>query len=511
MIYQKAKITVEKGNVTGEAGKNLFGSFVEHLGRCVYNGIYEPDHPLADEFGFRKDVMALVRELNIPVIRYPGGNFVSNYRWEDGIGPVEQRPKRLDLAWRSTETNAVGVNEFSSWCKRVGAEPVMTINLGTRGIDSALDLLEYCNHPAGTYLSDLRISHGYREPHNIRYWCLGNEMDGDWQVGHKTAYEYGRLACETARAMRQVDPNLQLLSCGSSHTMMDTFPDWEVETLSQTYDYVDYISLHQYFENTNGSTKDFLAQSMETDRFIRTVIAVCDYVKAKKRGKKDIMLSFDEWNVWYHSKNHDDDTMKNDPWNSIPHLLEDVYTFEDSLLVGCMLLTFLKHADRLKMACMAQLCNVIAPIMTENGGGVCRQTTFYPFLHVSRYGRGKVLNAFVDCPKYDSENFSAVPYLETALVEDEQTGDVTLFAVNRSTDEPFVIDIRMLGFDGYRVKEHIVMHSPDLQAVNTPKTLDTVKPVSLGVNSAVSDGDRFEIRVDKASWNVIRFCRDTAE
>ena len=511
MINQKAKVTVEKGNVIGEVEKNLFGSFVEHLGRCVYNGIYEPDHPLADEYGFRKDVIELVRELGVPVIRYPGGNFVSSYRWEDGVGPMEQRPRRLDLAWRSTETNAVGVNEFSRWCRRAGAEPMLAINLGTRGIESALDLLEYCNHPSGTYMSDMRIKHGYKEPHHIKYWCLGNEMDGDWQVGHKTSYEYGRLACETARAMRMVDPDLKLVSCGSSHTMMDTFPDWEHETLTQTYDVVDYISLHQYFENNGSCTEDFLAQSLETDRFIKTVIAVCDFVKAKKRGRKDIMLSFDEWNLWYHTKNHDDDTMKNDPWNAVPRLLEDVYTFEDALLVGCMLITFLKHADRLKMACMAQLCNVIAPIMTEMRGGICRQTTFYPFLHVSRYGRGKVLNAFVDSPKYDSAVFSDVPYLEIAAVEDGESGDVNVFAVNRSTSEPVVADLRMLGFDNYRIKEHIVYSSDDLQAVNTPQQPYTVRPVSLGADTAAADGDRFEIELGKASWNVIRFCRNVAD
>ena len=271
---------------------------------------------------------------------------------------MNERPARLDPNWRAIETNRVGLNEFATWCKRVGSEPMMAINLGTRGVEAALDLLDYCNHPSGTYLSDLRARHGYPEPHNVRYWCLGNEMDGVWQVGYKTAYEYGRLAEQTARAMRMIDPDLKLVSCGSSHTFMPSFPDWEAETLSHTYDVVDYISLHQYFENDFDNPADFLAQSMETDHFIRTVIAVCDYVKAKKRGKKDIMLSFDEWNLWYHSKEHDAQLQKEEPWQTVMHLLEDVYTFEDALLAGCMLITFLKHADRLKMACLAQLVGI---------------------------------------------------------------------------------------------------------------------------------------------------------
>lgn len=501
----KAKISVENENIIGQVDKNLFGSFVEHLGRCVYSGIYEPGHSEADEYGFRKDVAALVKELGVPVIRYPGGNFVSSYRWEDGVGPVNERPVRLNPAWRSLETNAVGVNEFSRWCRSIGVEPMMTVNLGTRGIEPALDLLEYCNHPSGTYLSDLRVKHGFPEAHNIKYWCLGNEMDGEWQVGHKTPDEYGRLAAGTARAMRMFDPDLKLVSCGSSHTFMETFPDWEAITLSHTYDVVDYISLHQYFDNEDGDTKDFLAKSLETDHFIKTVISVCDYIKAKKRSSKDMMLSFDEWNLWYHTKHTDDDTMKNTPWTELPKLLEDVYTFEDALVVGCMLITFLKHADRVKMACIAQLVNVIAPIMTEEGGGVCRQATFFPFLHVSRYGRGESLRAFSVSPKYDSKNYCDVPYLESAVVKNEETGDVTVFAVNRSLDESINVEFILRGFEGYKLKEHIALESEDLKAVNTVSKPSTVRPINR--EGTVNDlgGGQFEIQLNKASWNVIRF------
>lgn len=505
MPSQKSRITIEKAYSIGEVDAKLYGSFVEHLGRCVYNGIYEPGHEEADEFGFRKDVGALVKELGVPIIRYPGGNFVSGYRWEDGVGPFEQRPRRLDLAWRTLETNEVGINEFSRWCKTVDSEPMLAVNLGTRGIEAALDLLEYCNHPAGTYLSDLRIKHGFNDPHGVKVWCLGNEMDGKWQTGHKTAEEYGRIAAETARAMKFVDPELKLVSCGSSSTFMDTFPEWEAVTLSHTYDAVDFISLHQYFGNEDGETDNFLARSLETDHFIRTIIAVCDYVKAKKRGKKDIMLSFDEWNVWYHSKKHDEEEMRCRPWEKAPALLEDIYTFEDALVVGCMLITFLAHADRLKMACMAQLVNVIAPIMTEPHGGVYRQTIFYPFLHASRFGRGTALKPVVSSPKYDSKDYTDVPYITTVATMDEEAGEVTLFVVNRNLKDSMIVNCELKGFDGYRVLEHIVLENDDFKAVNTIASPQNVTPSKRYNSVTEMKRENFEIELHKASWNVIRF------
>jgi alpha-N-arabinofuranosidase len=378
---------------------------------------------------------------------------------------------------------------------------MMAINLGTRGIEAALDLLEYCNHPGGTQLSDLRVRHGAKNPHNVKVWCLGNEMDGPWQTGHKMPEEYGRLAVETANAMKIIDPSIQLVSCGSSSSKMPTFPVWEVETLSHTYDAVDFISLHQYFQKDDGGTEKLLASSLETDRFIKTVIAACDYVKAVKRGKKDIMLSFDEWNVWYHSNEADADEMKNRPWQKAPSLLEDIYTFEDALTAGCVLITFLKHAGRLKMACLAQLINVIAPIMTERGGGACRQTIFYPFLHASQFGRGTALLPVISCPKYDCKDFTDVPFLESVAVFNEEKEEITLFAVNRSLDEDMLVTLDLKGFDGYKPIEHIVLENKDLQAVNTVKAPNAVKP---HVRTGSIQNDH-ELNLHPASWNVLRF------
>jgi len=381
---KKAKMTIDKAFKITSIDKRIYGSFIEHLGRAVYDGIYQPGHDLSDHDGFRTDIIDMVKELGVPLVRYPGGNFVSNFYWEDSVGPVEDRPKRLDLAWRSMESNKIGVDEFAEWIKRVNSELMMAVNLGTRGIADACNLLEYCNHPSGTKYSDLRIKHGVKEPHNIKLWCLGNEMDGPWQIGHKTMEEYGRLAEETAKAMRLIDPDIELVSCGSSSGEMVTFPEWEAVTLSSTYEYVDYISMHQYYGNKNNDSNDYLASSNDMDAFIKTVISTCDYIKAKKRSRKDMYISFDEWNVWFHSNEEDDNIMENHPWQTAPALLEDVYTFEDALLVGLMLITLIKHADRVKVACLAQLVNVIAPIMTEAGGGSAwKQTIYYPFMHAS--------------------------------------------------------------------------------------------------------------------------------
>lgn len=501
MTAAKAKMIVDPSFVISEIDPRLYGSFIEHLGRAVYGGIYEPGHPEADEKGFRQDVVRLVRELQVPIIRYPGGNMVSGYNWEDGVGPKESRPRRLELAWRTIETNQVGTNEFAEWCGLVGAEVMMAVNLGTRGVDAARNLVEYCNHPGGSYYSDLRKTHGYAQPHRIKTWCLGNEMDGPWQIGHKTAAEYGRLALEAGKAMKWVDPDIELVSCGSSHTNMPTFPEWEAVTLEHTYEIADYVSLHRYYGNRDDDTANFLAQTLDMDYFIHTVKSVCDYVKAKKRSKKTMYLSFDEWNVWFHSNEAD---KRVEPWQIAPPLLEDVYTFEDALLVGCMLITLMKHSDRVKIACLAQLVNVIAPIMTENGGRAWKQTIYYPFLHASLYGRGIALQPIVQSTKYDSRDFTDVPHLEAMAVWRPEADAVTLFAVNRSLDSRLRLECDLRAFEGYRIVEHLTLECDDLKATNTAGN-ERVKP-SAGGRSSLADG-LLTADLAKHSWNVIRLAK----
>lgn len=494
---KKAELIVDKYYLTGEVDKRIFGSFIEHLGRAVYEGIYQENSPFADEQGMRKDVIDLVRELKVPIVRYPGGNFVSGYHWEDGVGPKDKRPSKVDLAWSVIESNQFGLNEFADWAKKAGTDIMMAVNLGTRGPEEAKDVLEYCNFKGGTYYSDLRKKHGYEAPHDIKLWCLGNEMDGPWQMGHKTAKEYGRIAAETSRLMKFMDPTIETVACGSSSLTMDTFGYWEEEVLSECYDQVDYLSLHQYYGNRDNNTTEFLANSKGMDEFISSVLSICDCVKAKKRSKKQINLSFDEWNVWYHSNDADAQLEK---WVQAPHQLEDVYNFEDALLVGSMLITMLRHADRVKVACLAQLVNVIAPIMTSDTGA-WRQTIFYPFLHASTLGRGKVLTTLVDAPCYSAGKFDCVPYLDAVITEDEENESLTVFAVNKDLEEDMEVSCDLRQYEGYQVARHIVLTNDDMKAVNTEAAPNTVAPHENGV-SKMEDGC-LQAVLGKHSWNVI--------
>lgn len=500
-MNKKAKMVIDRDFKISKIDNRIYGSFIEHLGRAVYGGIYQPEHMSADENGFRKDVMELVKELNVPIIRYPGGNFVSNFFWEDSVGPVSERPKRMELAWRSLETNEIGLNEFSKWAKEVGSDVMMAVNLGTRGISDACNLLEYCNHDSGTKYSDLRIKHGVKSPHKIKTWCLGNEMDGPWQIGHKTQEEYGRLAAETGKAMRLIDPTIELVSCGSSNTAMPTFPEWEASTLNYTYDVVDFISLHQYYGNKTNDTANFLAQSVDMEHFIKTVIATCDYIKAKKRSKKIINLSFDEWNVWFHSNQSDNDIMTNHPWQKAPALLEDIYNFEDALLVGLMLITLMKHSNRVKMACLAQLVNVIAPIMTEENGTAWKQTIYYPYLHASKYGRGIALEPVISSPKHDTIDFTDVTDVESIAVYNEEKEELTIFAVNRNLEENITLTCDVKSFEGYKIIEHIVLENNDMKISNSSKN-EKVVPRNVE-RSEMNDGILMT-SLGKTSWNVIR-------
>lgn len=377
----------------------------------------------------------------------------------------------------------------------------MAVNLGTRGIDAARNLVEYCNHDSGSYYSDLRISHGYREPHKIKTWCLGNEMDGPWQIGHKTAAEYGRIAQEAAKAMKWVDPNIELVACGSSNRNMPTFAEWEATVLDHTYDHVEYISLHQYYGNHDNDISNYLALSLEMDDFISSVISIADYIKAKKRSKKKIHLSFDEWNVWYHSREAD---KLIEPWTVAPPQLEDIYNFEDALLVGCMLITMLKHADRVKIACLAQLVNVIAPIMTEENGPAWKQTIFYPYMHTSVYGRGIALNPVISSPKYDSKDFTDVPTLESTAVYNEENEELSIFAVNRDIQEGLLLECDLRSFEGYKVIEHIVLENDDIKQTNSAAA-EAVKPHTNG-DAAISGG-QLSSMLPKLSWNVIRLAK----
>ncbi|MBU1175897.1 MAG: alpha-N-arabinofuranosidase [Alphaproteobacteria bacterium] len=499
----RATATAHRDFTIANIDNRLYGAFLEHLGRAVYSGIYEPDHPTADTNGMRRDVIDLVRALDIPVVRYPGGNFVSAYNWEDGIGPKAARPTRLDLAWHTSESNEVGIHEFADWCDSVGTKMMLAVNLGSRGLDAARNFVEYVNHPGGTYWSDLRKKNGRADPWNVKLWALGNEMDGPWQVGHKSAAEYGHLANETAKAVRAFDKSLELVVCGSSHADMVTYPDWEATVLDETYENIDYISLHMYFRNEEKNTANFLALSEKLDRYIGTVAGTINYVKAKKRSKKDVYISFDEWNVWYHSNNADRKVLGGDDgWPLAPPLLEDIYNFEDVLMVGCALNTFIRRSDVVKIAAIAQLVNVIAPIMTEKGGKAWKQTIYYPFYFASRYGRGTALNLAVKSPGYDCAHGDNVSYVDVSAVHNDADGTVAVFAVNRHASETIAFDLSLFGFATPRVLEHKVMTHPNLEAVNTAQRPDEVAPRD--GSGAQVDGNSVTLALPPHSYQMIR-------
>lgn len=497
-----ARLTIDPRFAVGTVNPRLFGSFVEHLGRCVYDGIYEPGHPSSDADGFRTDVIELVKELGVSTVRYPGGNFVSGFRWEDSVGPKEQRPRRLDLAWHSTETNEIGMHEFSTWLEKVGSELMLAVNLGTRGTLEALDLLEYSNIRSGTELSDRRAAHGRVEPFGIKMWCLGNEMDGPWQLGHRSADDYGKIASQTAKAMRQLDPSVELVVCGSSSAHMPTFGEWERVVLTHSYDDVDYISCHAYYEEKNGDLDSFLASATDMDHFIESVVATADHVKAVNGSTKTINISFDEWNVWYLERFHEVDKIEGrDNWPKAPRLLEDMYSVADAVVLGNLLISLLKHADRVTSASLAQLVNVIAPIMTEPGGPAWKQTTFFPFALTSKLAKGVALDVRLEADTYSTDAYGTVPLIDAVATYDADSATTAVFLVNRSRSEEATVAIDLTALDGVIVVDAQTLSDSDVYAKNTLEDQDRV---GLQPNkSAVVRNGVIEITLPPVSWTAL--------
>jgi len=471
----RARVIVDPARAVATLDRRLFGSFVEHIGRCIYEGIYDPGSKLSGPDGFRKDVLAEVRQLGVPIIRYPGGNFVSGYNWLDGVGPKKDRPRVLNRASNSTESNQFGTDEFLAWCRAVGAEPLLAVNLGTGTPERAADLVEYCNVESGTRWSDQRRKNGAERPYNVKYWCLGNEMDGPWQLGHMPAKEYGLKARDAALQMRTVDPSIRLVACGSSEVGMPTYLEWDRQTLEECYDDVDAISLHHYFGNgseTGGDSAKFLAANLMMDRQIEEIMAVCDMVRGRKRSKKQLWLSFDEWNVWYRKNTEVD---MNGKRKEAPHLVEEVYNLEDALVVGGLIISLLRHCDRVRLACLAQLVNDIAPLVT-NAEGVLRQTIYYPYAWVLKYGRGNVLNLAVESESYEAREIGRVPYIDIAGIFEAASGSTTLLILNRDMVKGREVDIVWRESAPARVADCQVLTGPDLKAYNSFEAPNRVIP-----------------------------------
>lgn len=493
----------------GDFDRRVLGAFLEHLGRAVYTGVYEPGSPLADKRGFRTDTLREVKDLNVPIMRYPGGNFVSGYNWIDGVGPRKNRPTVLERAWNSLETNQFGTNDFMDWAKAVGTEPLLGFNLGTGTSEMAIAYIEYCNYARGTKWSDLRRSHGYEQPHKVKYWCLGNEMDGPWQIGRLTAREYGRKARDIAQQARIIDPDVQLIACGSSAAGMPTYLEWDREVLEECYDMVDGLSLHAYYGNspdtTGGKAERYLAMNLDMERQIREITAVCDYVQGLKRSPKKLWLSFDEWNVWYRANSGDH---TNGHGKFAPKLLEEIYNLEDALLVGGLVNTLLRQSDRVRVGCLAQIVNVIAPLMT-NEKGILRQSIFYPYAMALKYAAGRMVDIQVESEMYPVSGAGLrgsfardmqVPFVDIVATYDAGKKQVAVFALNRDLANERELALNFSGITPTGVLACETLTGTDLKAHNTFEQPNQVVPQKLDVGTA---GGRMSVKLPPRSYTVV--------
>ena len=510
---EASRVVIDTDRQIASVSYELFGSFLEQLGRAIYQGVYDPGSNLADEHGFRTDVAREVRELGVPIVRWPGGNFVSGYHWLDGVGPKDKRPAVLDRAWDTLETNQFGTNEFITWARLVGTEPLMGLNFGTGSAEDAAALVEYCNVSGGTKWSDLRRAHGYTQPHGVQFWCVGNEMDGPWQIGHMAARDYGLKATDAARQMRAVDPTIKLIACGSSGPFMPTYIDWDRSVLEECYDVVDGISLHHYWgntEETNRNSQTYMAMNLAMDRQIREITAVCDTVRGQKRSGKQLWLSFDEWNVWYRARGGDFADGHRTPH---PHLLEEPYNLEDALLVGGLANSLIRNSDRVKVACLAQLVNVIAPIAT-NESGILRHTIYYPYAWALKYARGHALSIQLEGPGYEVPalgrpiestglplpGFGAVPWVDIAATIDAKNKTAALFLFNRNLDKPQDVEVVWRDVTPSAVNAFLTMTGPDLKAGNTFADPRRVMPQALEKPTV---GSRMTLQLPARSYSVL--------
>lgn len=497
MSTSKAQVLFDRNRTIAPISPLLFGGFAEHMGRCIYEGIYDPRSPHADERGFRRDVLEALREQAYTVIRYPGGNFLSGYNWLDGVGPKERRPRLRELAWQSLETNQFGTNEFVEFCRAIHAAPMLAVNMGTGTIQSAADLVEYCNVAGGTRWSDLRASHGFREPHKVRYWCVGNEMDGPWQIGHLDAVDYGNKALEAAKLMKLQDPTIKTVLCGSSNYRMPTYPEWDRTALEIAWEHMDYLSMHYYAGNPENDTASYLASSVLFERFVDTLEGTLRYVKARRRSQHDIYLSWDEWQVWY----------KGDPvqgnWAEAPHLAEETYNLEDALVVAQWLNVFLRKSHVLKMACVAQIVNTISWLHTRPDG-LLKHPSYYVFKLVSNLARGEALDVHAKAPELETRQHETVPALDVSASYDAEAGQGAVFLVNRSQSEAVVTDLVWQDGQAIRIEQAWQLAGNDPKAINTWEAPERI--IAKTIPLPAIDAGRATLQLPPLSFTVLTVC-----
>lgn len=493
----KTTLHVHPAFVIDDVDPRVFGGFLEHLGRAVYQGVYDPDSRHADDLGCRTDVLDALRELRFTAMRYPGGNFVSGYHWLDAVGPRENRPRVRDLAWQSLEPNTFGPDEFLTLSRRMGWIPMLAVNLGTGTPEEARNWLEYCNIESGSKWSDLRVEHGYSQPHHVKLWCLGNEMDGPWQIGHVPAEVYAISAQQTARMMKMVDPEVELVVCGSCAPDLPTYIEWDRTVLEHCRDSVEYISLHRYVGNPDDDTPNFLAVTHSIDRQIEEMDAVCRMVHRLTKTPRRVYLSFDEWNVWYRARHgeHLDGRGK-----FAPHLLEEVYNLEDALVAAGFLNSFIRHADSVKIANLAQIVNVIAPILTR-GDDLVRQTIFHPIEMMAKRGRGQALRIAVDGPTYATKDYGEAAYIDASAILDGKA--LSVFVANRNLEHPLELDLRT---GGVRIAKLL---NGEIVAGNDPKAANTFETPNLVTRAPFEDvtlhADRATLKLPPLSFTAVTF------
>ena len=517
----------------GDISPRLFGAFLEPIGSMVNGSMYNPKHPTADSQGFRRDFIEGLRDAGLPCVRLPGGNFVSGWNWKDSIGPMAERKARLDTAWFQYVPNDVGHDEYLQWAEKCGAEAMYTVNLGTGTLQDAMDVVEYTNHEGGTYWSDLRKKNGREKPYGVKTWYLGNEMDGPWQIAsyQKDPRAYGVLAHETSKVMKWVSPGIETVACVSSSPFLNHYPDWDRQVLEQCYETVDYISLHHYHSAPVGHVGALMAGYQAFEDYIRTEIALCDYIKTQKRVKKQMMLSLDEFAASYRPANgaslgtggrqHDLNFYSFDPGRTyVRHDPDDWSTrrmfpkageMPRALATASIMLTMLRHADRVKIGCstsgLSQLCQT-------DREHVWKGAAYYPFTQLLRYGKGVSLQAPVECETYDVEGyaiddmnqyagFEKVQYVQAAATLQEENGEMTVFLVNADQTEAHELAMDVRAFEGWKLKEHVTLFTEDIDAYNDFDQPECIVPRQ--VSDTCMDGGRVTAVLPPMSWNMIRF------
>jgi len=467
----QARIKIDTDREIGQVDPLLFGNFSEHLGRVIYGGIYDEGNPLSDKDGYRTDVMKGVKELGVTILRWPGGNFASGYNWKDGIGPKDKRPVRPDYAWGGVESNRFGTDEFLKYCERVGVEPYVCINAGLASVEDARHWVEYTNEKRHTYWADQRRKNGRDEPYKVKYWGLGNEIDGPWQMGHKNAEDYSKFAREAGKAMRWTDNSIKLIASGSSNFGRDAnWVEWNRTVLTELNGLIDYISLHTYIGNRDNNLEKFLAASNDVDERIEVTAGLIKAAQTRDDARP-VAIAFDEWNVWYRSGGC---------------CLEEIYDFEDGLAMGMFLNSFIRHADVVKMANLAQLVNGIAPMFT-NKDGIFYQPTFFPVAEYSRQGGNAAIDVLVDSPAYKTGKRTA-RYLDVSCTYDKKGKQLFVNVLNRSEKQDIAARIENVTGKIGDSAEVWEFNHPDLKATHTFGNDHKVRPVTKTLAVAAQNG-----------------------